>query len=750
MHETPQGFFHLDQPAPEATLPAGPVKLAGWTAGTHGRHFVDLRIRWGETIAPAVYGFPRADLAAFFKIAAPFLPGGFEAFINLPIGTTELVFEVLDIAGQWHVMHRQAITCSAAAEAQPATAKAAPVIQPHEFARALLSVLRDSAGQSPESTAQQQATTLPNPAVLRFPHLPFHGHLHQPTLIERVLFGRLRIEGWLFHETQRIRRVSASVDLQTWQDLELGGRKSYVEELYPQFPNAIGCRIDGLIDIPAQIPAPICVRLYAELEDGSWHLCHAQRVATWEQEIEKRPLAPYSLGTFARVAMALNRACRDRGFAIIHNRDFWRGLRQARREYRLRARPSVCPALSASSDGDFSLPHAGTAPTPRRITFFTHNLAHEGAPLFLLELAREYRTAGAQLHVVSAVDGPLAAAYHQLGATVQIIDDASLRTATNRTALREALATLGYGINLSETDLVVVNTLSLWWAVHLAHRSRRPSLFYLHESSTPATFYLGHMMQDALPLIQESFRLATCASFLTETTRAYYRPWLGRANHGINPGWIDVAAIDRELAGQSRADVRRQFDVRENERLIVNVGSVCDRKGQHIFTRGVDLFWRQHPELAATCRFLMVGGRDTLFDRDLRALLQQLGHYNLAIIPTTASPLGYYQAADLFVCSSYEESLPRVIMEAMAARLPILSTAVHGINDLLPALDYGTLIPPGNSQAICDGLHLMLTKPEDTARQATRARERVVTHFNSATLLPRHIALAARVASVRL
>jgi glycosyltransferase involved in cell wall biosynthesis len=289
----------------------------------------------------------------------------------------------------------------------------------------------------------------------------------------------------------------------------------------------------------------------------------------------------------------------------------------------------------------------------------------------------------------------------------------------------------------------------MWWAVHLADRAGKPSLLYLHESTTPATFYLGHMSPRILPLIQSTFRLATCVSFLTEATRQYYRPWLGRDNHGINPGWIDVAAIDAQLAKLDRPAIRQQLGIGPDTQLVINVGSVCDRKGQHIFARGVDLFWRQHPAAAARCRFLVIGGRDTLFDGDLQALLRQFDRPNLTIVPATAEPLAYYRAADFFVCSSYEESLPRVIMEAMVARLPILSTGVHGILDLLPDPEHGRLIPPGNSQAICDGLHDVLTHGPDAAARAARARDHVVQHFNSATLLPGHVALAACVASPR-
>jgi glycosyltransferase involved in cell wall biosynthesis len=746
MHETPQGFFHLDQPTPEPQTPAGRVKLAGWAAGSGGRHFVDLRVRLGATLHPVVYGFPRADLAAFFKQSAAFLPGGFEAYIPLAPGIASLEFEALDIAGTWQPLHTATISVGPAGEPLD---QRAPVIHPHEFARCLLGTLRSLSDGKIAAAAQTQAAALPLPAVLRFPHLPFRGHLHQPTLTERVLFGRLRIEGWLFHETAQIRRVAASVDLQTWQDLAIGGSKAYVEAMYPQFHHARNCRIDGLIDIPAQLPIPLCVRIYAELEDGTWHLCQVQRVHTWDQETEKQPLPPYRPATFLRSARSLYRACRTRGYAVPRTRAFWQGLRKAHGEYRLRARPACCPASDPAVAGGFSLPDAGTAPTPRRITLFTHNLSREGAPLFLLELAHEYARAGARLHLVAAEDGPLGDRYRELGATVQIMDTSPLQRSASARELQGALANLEIALDLSATDLVVANTLSTWWAVHLAHQAHKPSLFYLHESTTPATFYLGHMAPCTLPLIERTFRMATCASFLTETSRVYYRPWLGRTNHGINPGWIDIAAIDQALAAQSRENVRRDLGVTETTRLVVNVGSVCDRKGQHIFVRGVDLLCRQQPALAASCQFLMIGGRDTLFDRDLQSLLRQLDRANLSVIPATAAPLPYYQAADLFVCSSYEESLPRVIMEAMAARVPILSTAVHGIRDLLPDARHGHLIPPGDSQALCDGLRDILSNLDQATERTGLARARVVRDFNSASLLPRHVALATRVASIQ-
>jgi glycosyltransferase involved in cell wall biosynthesis len=83
----------------------------------------------------------------------------------------------------------------------------------------------------------------------------------------------------------------------------------------------------------------------------------------------------------------------------------------------------------------------------------------------------------------------------------------------------------------------------------------------------------------------------------------------------------------------------------------------------------------------------------------------------------------------------------------MAARVPILSTAVHGIRDLVVSGRDGWLLPPGHSQAISEGLQHVLPQPALLQAMAARARERVVAEYDAAHLLPHHAALAASIAT---
>lgn len=84
-------------------------------------------------------------------------------------------------------------------------------------------------------------------------------------------------------------------------------------------------------------------------------------------------------------------------------------------------------------------------------------------------------------------------------------------------------------------------------------------------------------------------------------------------------------------------------------------------------------------------------------------------------------------AADVFVLSSDWEGNPLSIMEAMAAGLPVVTTAVGGIPDLLANGREGFLVPRGDAQAFSGAMTLLLREPE-TRRSigiagALRARE---------------------------
>ncbi|HEY4248102.1 MAG TPA: glycosyltransferase family 4 protein [Lacunisphaera sp.] len=729
----------LDDHTDGAALPAASVRLKGWAVGKPGCFLTDLRVNLDGRIFPAFYGQPRPDLARYFNAREPFLPAGFEIDVVLVAGENRVEFEACEISGRWIPVGKITLTSTAGVAAPAPTVD---VVQPHEFARALRLVLQSAVKVPPATAAANVVSRLPRPHVIRYPAIPFHGHLHHPPLLQRMEFGRVIVEGWLFHESAKIRRVAATVDLQAWQFLRQEGSLPYVAGLFPQFPQAAASRIHGPIDVPSQLPQPLSVRVYAGLEDGSWHLCHAERTYLYDDEQAKAPYVPFSPALFARSAWALRKACIANGFSVPVNHWFLRALREVWQEYRTRAPRRPSPAVKTPA----GVAAVGTKP-PAKVTLITHNLNFEGAPLFLLEYAEHLSRNRVKLAVVSAIDGPLRKRFEAVGASVITVDIAPLLKSADSGALRENIRALAGMIDLTGADLVVANTLSAYWGIHLAHAAGRPSLFYIHESTTPENFYFGYMSPATLPVVKETFAIASHVSFLTDATRRYYRPDLIRANHSINPGWIDLGQVHRYRAGNPRDELRKRLGLSPETKLIVNVGTVCNRKGQHIFVRAVDLLCRRAPELVSQCEFWMIGGRDSAYDDAINDLLVQFKWDNLRVVREASEPYAYYAAADLFVCSSYEESFPRVVLEAMAFELPIASTDVHGIPEMTRHDREALLVPAGDSAALADAMFKLLSNTPLAKSLALEARHRVAEKYDAASLLPQHFSLASAVAA---
>ena len=743
MHETPTHFSHLDSPALGAALPQGHHTLRGWVWPKRDHSCVDVRARSGDRIFPGVHGFPRADLAAHFQTGRPFALAEFYVVVEFAPGATAVTLETLGLDGQWSAFQTVLYQVT---PAHPPAAVAVPggALRWHEFGRAL-QILRREQRRSPAvplpELARALVATIPYPRDLRQPHLPFRGYLDEPAAVTRSGFGRVPVLGHLFHETQPIQRVLATFDLHLWQTIGHGLPSPGPAAHYPQFATAKNGGLFGIIDAPAQLPNPVCLRLYAELADGSLHLCAVQRSRLFTNEDEKAPYPPQDAASFAGTHAALRAAMRERRIEIVDDAEMVAELARLETDFELRA-PRSLPAVAALTNA----PAATAAPFPRRILLATHNLNFEGAPLFLVDLAAHYATRGAQLTVLSPADGPLRARFAACGAQIHLVDVSGIFAAQSTAGAREALGSVGRAIDFAAFDLVVANTFTTFWAVHAAKRAGRRVLLYVHESTTPASFYLRRVHPEVVALVDEAFGLADCVSFTTAATRRYHLDYGRPTHHRLTPGWIDVARIDAWRAQHPRETLRARFALRPGELLVTNVGTVCDRKGQHIFVRAVDLLWRRYPALAARTRFVMLGGGDTPFDAALRDLLAHAARPNLVVHPATPDYFPYYAAADLFVCSTYEESSPRVILEAMACGVPILSSDVHGVPEQARPDVEATLIPPGDTVALCEAMARLLHSPATGRALAARAQARVAAEFSAAVLLPRHAALASDVA----
>lgn len=93
----------------------------------------------------------------------------------------------------------------------------------------------------------------------------------------------------------------------------------------------------------------------------------------------------------------------------------------------------------------------------------------------------------------------------------------------------------------------------------------------------------------------------------------------------------------------------------------------------------------------------------------------------------------YLSAADLLVSSSSSESFPLNVLEAMAMQLPIVTTAVGGVAEIVEEGVTGILVPPKNHRALADGMAALLDEPQKRQQMGARGRDRVKSFFSLTT-----------------
>ena len=102
-------------------------------------------------------------------------------------------------------------------------------------------------------------------------------------------------------------------------------------------------------------------------------------------------------------------------------------------------------------------------------------------------------------------------------------------------------------------------------------------------------------------------------------------------------------------------------------------------------------------------------------------------------------------AADLVVLSSIEEGMPNVLIEAMAAGVPQIATAVGGTPEVVEDGVTGYLVPPRDPVLLAARARRLVEDAALRARMGSASRQRFLARFSSARMAREHEALYARI-----
>lgn len=189
------------------------------------------------------------------------------------------------------------------------------------------------------------------------------------------------------------------------------------------------------------------------------------------------------------------------------------------------------------------------------------------------------------------------------------------------------------------------------------------------------------------------------------------------------PNSINVV---RYSAPNSEAQtVRSEWELTPDHFVFIGLGRLAAEKGFHHLIRAFKTVHAKCPNAR-----LIIAGEGPERNRLLQ-LIQTLE------LQSAVFPVGFRRdvsrllhAADCFVLSSLKETFGLVVLEAIAAKCPVIATDCGGVKEIISSSDYGILIPPGDEAALSREM-LQMTRQDQAVRDLmTRQALRVFDRFS--------------------
>ena len=177
---------------------------------------------------------------------------------------------------------------------------------------------------------------------------------------------------------------------------------------------------------------------------------------------------------------------------------------------------------------------------------------------------------------------------------------------------------------------------------------------------------------------------------------------------------------------QEVQSLRSRFAIADDERVVLTAGRLSTEKGHIDLLAALKSLRETHPEL--TCKLIIVGDGPE-YGR-LEAAASSLGIREQVIFTgLVADVQPFYALADVFVLPSHSEGSPNVLLEAMAARLPVVATSVGGVPEMVENNESALLVPVYDPQTMATAIARMLTDKELARRLTANAAELVAARY---------------------
>ena len=165
---------------------------------------------------------------------------------------------------------------------------------------------------------------------------------------------------------------------------------------------------------------------------------------------------------------------------------------------------------------------------------------------------------------------------------------------------------------------------------------------------------------------------------------------------------------------------------------VLFVGKVTRHKGVHDLIEAARQIDKEYPD---NVLFTLAGDVDDEFAGELPENMRLVGFADQESLDRL------YKQANLLVLPSYHEGMPMVILEAMSYGLPVVSTSVGGIPQMVKHMETGLIIPPGDIKRLKESVIALIRDPGLANSFGNAGRKRCCEMFSAARMAERHFEL---------
>ena len=348
----------------------------------------------------------------------------------------------------------------------------------------------------------------------------------------------------------------------------------------------------------------------------------------------------------------------------------------------------------------------------KRILYLHAGAEMYGADKVLLELIKGLDSKEFEAHVILPNDGVLVEALRQVGAQVSVLDYPILRRkyfnpkgiadyirSYNFYAKQIALYARQHSI-----DMVHNNTAAVLEGIYLKRKLKLPLIWHVHE-----IIVKPKAISDFINMLMGRY-----ADKIVTVSQAV-------ANHIKQSPFIKDSQVEVIYNGVDNAvyypmdasSIREKFDIAQDALVIGMIGRVNAIKGQNDFIEAVEPLLEKNEQAVAFLAGGVFPGEEWRLEELDKRIASSSVVSQIHRIDYYDKTSELYNMFDIFVLPSIKpDSLPTVVLEAMACSKPVVGYNNGGIAEMVVDDKSGCLVKPNSPQELSNAISLLLDSSE--------------------------------------